>query len=314
MKLAFIIDPPDSLKPAKDSSIAMMRAAVARGHAVSVLEPADLLLRDHRVEAHARALQLAPQAAPGPWYQAGETSCGPLARFDAVLMRKDPPFDMNYVAATWLLELAEGDGARIFNRPRAIRDFNEKLAIARFPDWMAPTLVSARADDLRAFVCMQQDTVLKPLDGMGGAGVFRVRDDDPNLNVIIETLTAHGSRAIMAQRFLPAIAEGDKRILLVDGEPLPFALARIPAPGETRGNLAAGGQGRAQPLSPEDRALASAVGPALKAAGLFLVGLDVIGEHLTEINVTSPTCMVEITAQTGFDAADAVIAALERSA
>jgi glutathione synthase len=237
----------------------------------------------------------------------------PLQDFDAVLMRKDPPFDMEYIYSTYLLELAEQQGARVYNRPGAIRDFNEKLAIARFAEFTPPTIVTRKESLVRAFLAEHGDIILKPLDGMGGASVFRLHAQDPNIGVIIETLTHFGRRTIMAQRFIPEIDQGDKRILLIAGTPVPYALARIPKPGETRGNLAAGGTGVAQLLSARDRAIAESLGPRLWALGLMLVGLDVIGDYLTEVNVTSPTCMQEIRDQTGFDSAALMIDAIERA-
>ena len=216
-------------------------------------------------------------------------------------MRKDPPFDMEYVYTTYLLETAEREGARVFNRPRAIRDHNEKFAIAQWGEFIAPTLVTRDPDRIGAFIDTHRDTIVKPLDGMGGTSVFRVRADDPNRNVIVETVGREGARTVMAQRFIPEIADGDKRVLLIAGEPVPYALARIPKAGETRGNLAAGGRGVARPLTARDREIATALGPRLWAEGLLVVGLDVIGDWLTEVNVTSPTCFVEIAEQTGFD-------------
>jgi glutathione synthase len=311
MKLAFILDPLESIKTYKDSTYAMMREAAARRHALFVLHQEDLAWRDGRVLGHTRTLTLTGDE--HDWYRTGEPADTPLADFDAVLMRKDPPFDMEYVYSTYLLELAERDGARVFNRPGAIRDFNEKLAIARFPELAPPTIVTRKEALVRAFLAEHGDIILKPLDGMGGTSVFRLHARDPNIGVIIETLTHFGRRTIMAQRFLPEIASGDKRILLIAGEPVPFSLARIPKAGETRGNLAAGGIGVAQPLSDRDREIAESVGPALWALGLMLVGLDVIGDHLTEVNVTSPTCMQEIHQQTGFNAAAMMIDAVERA-
>jgi glutathione synthase len=310
MDFAFIVDPLPELKAYKDSSVAMMRALVARGHAIYALQPADLAWDAGTVRARAVPLTLA--ADDHAWYRAGPAADRPLTSFAAVLQRKDPPFDMEYVYATYLLELAERAGARVFNRPRAIRDHNEKLAIARFAEFVAPTLVARDADRINAFIDTHRDTILKPLDGMGGASVFRVRDDDANRNVIIETLSQHGARTVMAQRYLPEIVDGDKRVLLIAGEAVPFALARIPKPGETRGNLAAGGRGEARPLTVREREIAAAVGPALWADGLLLVGLDVIGNCLTEVNVTSPTCLVEIAQQTGFDVAGMFADALLR--
>ena len=246
------------------------------------------------------------------WYRAGEPRELPLDAFDVVMMRKDPPFDMEYVYSTYLLELAEQQGARVVNSPRAVRDHNEKLAIARFPGFIAPSLVTRDEHLIREFLAEHGDMILKPLDGMGGASVFRLHRQDHNIGVVIETLTHYGRRTIMAQRYIPEIAKGDKRVLIIDGEPAPYSLARIPKPGETRGNLAAGGTGVAQPLSARDLEIARGVGPDLKAAGLMLVGLDVIGDYLTEVNVTSPTCMREIADQTGFNVAGMMIDALER--
>jgi glutathione synthase len=315
LRLAFVIDPLPGLKPAKDSTIAMMRAAAARGHTVFAIDCATLHWRSPEAASPAGvcgdAVELTLHDDDTAWYSAREGVTSPLAGFDAVLMRKDPPFDFEFLTATWLLERAEAAGARIFNRPRALRDHSEKLAITAFPQFAPPTLVDRDNERLHAFIDAQGDAILKPLDGMGGSRIFRVRRDDPNRNVIVETLTEDGRRTVMAQRYLPAIARGDKRILLVAGEVIPWALARIPKAGETRGNLAAGGRGVAQPLSERDRAIAEALAPVLWERGLLIVGLDVIGDHLTEINVTSPTCMVEIRAQTGFDTAAAVIAAVE---
>jgi glutathione synthase len=312
MEFAFVLDPLPLLKAYKDSSVAMMRALAARGHEVFALEPSDLYWGEGSVKARVTPLALAPDDTD--WYRAGTPVDRPLASFAAVVQRKDPPFDMEYVYATYLLEAAEREGARVFNRPRAIRDHNEKMAIARFAEFIAPTLVTRDPERIHAFVDRHRDTILKPLDGMGGASVFRLRDDDPNRNVIVETVGVHGQRTVMAQRYLPEIVDGDKRVLLIAGEPVPFALARIPRPGETRGNLAAGGRGEARPLSPREREIALAIGPRLWAEGLLLVGLDVIGACLTEVNVTSPTCFVEITAQTGFDVAAMFADALLRAA
>ena len=228
-------------------------------------------------------------------------------------MRKDPPFDMEYVYSTYLLEMAEKDGTPVFNRPGAIRDFNEKLSIARFAQFTVPTLVTRHESLIRDFADEHSDVILKPLDGMGGTSIFRSRHDDPNLGVIIETLTQLGRRTVMAQRYIPEITEGDKRVLVIDGEPVPYTLARIPKPGENRGNLAAGGRGVAMPITPREREIAETIGPELKNCGLLLVGLDVIGGNLTEVNVTSPTCMREIHDQTGCNVAGIFVDALERN-
>ncbi len=310
MKFAFIVDPLEGLKAYKDSSIAMMRVAAKRGHEIWTIQRGDLSCRDGRVAAH--ALHIQPTDDDADWFAEIEEAHAPLTTFDAVLMRQDPPFDFEYVAATWLLERAEAEGARVFNKPRAIRDHSEKVAIAEFPQFAPTTLIARAAADLNDFIDEMGDAVLKPLDGMGGSRIFRVRRDDPNRNVIVETLTEDGTRSIMAQRYLPAILDGDKRILIIGGVPVPHCLARIPKAGELRGNLAAGGTGVARPLSEKDREIAEALAPVLWTRGLMIVGLDVIGDRLTEINVTSPTCFVEISQQTGFDVAGMLVDALER--
>ncbi len=312
MRLAFVVDPLDEFKLYKDTTYAIMREAAARGHELFALQQDDLAWHKTVVSGNAARLHLTGDR--DAWYRLAPATEVPLSTFGAVLMRKDPPFDMEYVYSTYLLEAAEAQGARIFNRPRAIRDHNEKLAIARYAQFTAPTLVTRREALLREFLAEHREIVLKPLDVMGGASVFRIAERDPNTNVIIETLTQYGRRTIMAQRYIPEIRDGDKRVLLIAGEPVPHALARIPKAGETRGNLAAGGTGVARPLSPRDREIASALGPQLAAQGLLLVGLDVIGDYLTEINVTSPTCFQEITAQTGFNVAGMFVDALEKAA
>lgn len=311
MKLAFILDELDTLKIHKDSSYAMMREALSRGHHVSVIQLEDIIWKNNAVMSLASALDIKQQTVRGEsWYKAGDKQSLPLQVFDVVLMRKDPPFNMEYVFSTYLLELAESQGANIINRPRSIRDFNEKLAIAKFPQFIPPTLVTRQESTIIQFLQEHKDVILKPLDSMGGAGIFRVHETDHNVNVIIETMTHYGSRTIMVQRFIPEITEGDKRILLIAGKPAPYALARIPKLGETRGNLNAGGTGTAQRLSASDKKIAENLGPELMAQGLMLVGLDVIGEYLTEINVTSPTGMQEIYNQTGFNTAGMMIDAL----
>jgi glutathione synthase len=310
MKLAFIVDPLESFKIYKDTTFAMMREAAGRGHALHVLEPEDLAWRGGTVFGSARPLTLTGEKPR--WFRTADAQAVPLQDFDAVLMRKDPPFDLEYLYSTYLLEMAEARGARVFNRARAIRDWNEKLGIARFAQFTAPTLVTRRESMIREFLAEHGDIILKPLDGMGGTSVFRVHARDYNVNVIIETMTHYGRRTIMAQRYIPEISEGDKRILLIGGKAVPHALARIPKPGETRGNLAAGGAGVARELSRRDREIADTVGSALHREGLLLVGLDVIGDYLTEVNVTSPTCFQEIAQQTGFDVAGMFIDALER--
>jgi len=310
MKLAFILDPLDSLKIAKDTSVAIMREAARRGHQLFVAEQGDLLLRDGRARLQAAPITL--QTGPD-WDALGDKAEHAPEDFDAVLMRKDPPFDSEYVYSTYLLELAERQGARVLNRPQSIRDWNEKLSVARFPQFAPAFLVTRDETEIRAFLAEHGDIVVKPLDGMGGSGVFRLHATDHNIGVILETITHFGRRTVMAQRYLPEIKAGDKRILVIDGTPVPYTLARIPKAGETRGNLAAGGTGVAQSLSARDLEIAETLGPVLKQAGLFLVGLDVIGDHLTEINVTSPTCMVEIAAQTDCDPARLFVDALERT-
>jgi glutathione synthase len=314
MKIAFIVDPLDEFNLKKDTTYAIMREAAARGHQLFAMQQDDLAWHKQTVTGRAGRLHLndTTTAATPSWYRLDTAADVPLEHFDAVLMRKDPPFDMEYVYSTYLLEIAEKRGARVFNSPQAIRDFNEKMAIARFSQFTAPTLVTRRADLLREFLGEHADIILKPLDGMGGASVFRVRAGDPNISVIIETLTSLGARTIMAQRYLPEISNGDKRVLVIGGEPVPFCLARIPQAGETRGNLAAGGTGVARELTARDREIAETLGPQLMAAGLLLVGLDVIGDCLTEVNVTSPTCFQEITQQTGFNVAGMLLNKLEK--
>ena len=309
LKIAFVIDPLAKLKIEKDSSVAMMAAAAARGHRIFACEQGDISLVDGRVVGDFVEITLTGQAPA--WYRAGPATEVPLADFGAVLMRKDPPFDMEYVYSTYLLEHAARQGAVVVNDPRAVRDNNEKYSITEFPALTTDVVVTRDPSRLRAFLQRHDDAVFKLLDGMGGASIFRVTARDPNLSVIIETLNLFGARTVMAQRYLPEIADGDKRVLIIDGEVVPYCLARIPQSGETRGNLAAGGTGRAQPISARDREIAQAVAPVLAARGLFLVGLDVIGDSLTEINVTSPTCFREIADQTGFDVAGLFISRLE---
>ncbi|MBI3714316.1 MAG: glutathione synthase [Burkholderiales bacterium] len=309
MQLAFLTDPVQQFKIYKDSTFAMMREASRRGHQIRVFEPDDLALHETEVRARVRTLELTGDAEH--WYRLGEPEDRALAEFDAVLQRKDPPFDMEYIYATYLLDLAERQGARVFNKPSAIRDHNEKLSIAQFAQFTTPTLVTRDEARIRAFFQTYQDIILKPLDGMGGAGIFRIRADGMNLGSVIETLTANQSRTIMVQKYIPEITQGDKRILLIGGQVVPYALARIPQNGEVRGNLAAGGVGVAQALSARDLEIAQTLAPILAARGLLLVGLDVIGDYLTEVNVTSPTCFQEIHQQTGFDVAAMWCDALE---
>lgn len=309
MKIAFLADPLDTFKIYKDSTFAMMREAARRGHAIYAFEQTDIVLESGLVTANVARITLTGDA--DVWYRADAAASTFLSEFDAIVIRKDPPFDMEYIYTTYLLELAEKQGARVFNKPEAIRNHNEKLAIAQFPQYTAPTLVTREARRLRAFHAEHQDVILKPLDGMGGMGIFRIARDGMNLGSVIETLTDNGNRTIMAQRFIPEISAGDKRILLIGGKVVPHVLARIPQGGEVRGNLAAGGLGVAQAISPREREIAEALAPELARRGLLLVGLDAIGDYLTEINVTSPTCFQEITQQTGFDVAAMFVDALE---
>jgi glutathione synthase len=309
MKIAFLADPLSSFKIYKDSTFAMMSEAAKRGHEVYAFEQRHMALRDGVVTAYVARIHLTGDSQH--WYTADAAADVRLSEFDAIIERKDPPFNMEYVYGTQLLEQAERQGARVFNKASAIRDHNEKLSIAQFPQFTSPTLVTSDEARLRAFHAEHGDVIFKPLDGMGGTGIFRVTSDGLNLGAIIETLTNNGATTIMAQRYIPAIVKGDKRVLVIGGKPVPFALARIPQAGEVRGNLAAGGTGVAQPLTARDREIAEAVGPELASRGLLLVGLDVIGDYLTEVNVTSPTCFQEITQQTGFQVAAMFIDAVE---
>ena len=309
MKLCFILDPLPLIKPYKDSTYAMMAEAAKRGHDLYAMMQESLMWKGGRVLGGVTPITLTGDEED--WYRLGASEEISLEKFDAVLMRKDPPFDMEYVTSTWLLERAVAQGARVLNHPPSLRDHSEKLAIAEFPQFTVPTLVTRLGWEIQAFIDEQRDTVLKPLDGMGGAGIFRVAQNDPNRNVIVETLCEHGRRTVMAQRYIPEISEGDKRVLLIAGKVVPYSLARIPKAGESRGNLAAGGTGVAQPLSARDRQIAETLGPILAARGLLLVGLDIIGDYLTEVNVTSPTCFREIEAQTGFNVAGMFIDAVE---
>ncbi len=314
MHILFIADPLESFKTYKDSTFAMMRAATARGHALSACEPKDIMWQSGGcVTAYVRDISLTGEL--DHWFTAKQAKPDErpalLKDFDAVIMRKDPPFDSEYFYATHLLEQAEREGAKVFNKARSLRDHPEKLAIMEFPQFVSPTLVTRDAADIKRFHAEHHDIILKPLDGMGGAGIFRVKADGLNLGAITETLNQEGAQTVMVQKFIPAIEQGDKRILVINGAPVPYSLARIPQGGEVRGNLAAGGKGVAQPLTAQDRAIAEHIGPILAARGLFLIGLDVIGEQLTEINVTSPTCFQEIEQQTGWKVAEHFITQLE---
>ena len=296
IKLGVIMDPIGSINLKKDSTLAMLLEAQRRGWELYYMEQTDLSLSRNRVWASSHKLSLSadPETAADNWYALAPAENRPLAELDVVLMRKDPPFDMDYIFSTYLLELAEAEGLLVVNRAQSLRDANEKLFTACFPQCTAPTLVSSQAQQIRDFLAEYGDIILKPLDGMGGASIFRLQQDSPNIGVIIETLTHHGRRLCMAQKFIPEITQGDRRILLIDGEPVPYALARIPQHGETRGNLAVGGIGKGVELSERDRWICSQVAPKLKEKGLIFVGLDVIGDYLTEINVTSPTCIREL--------------------
>ena len=300
-KLGVVMDPIGSINYKKDTTLALLWAAQERGWALFYIEPSGLFLDG--CTPMARGRPLAVHRDPGRWYELEDETETVLSELDLILMRKDPPFDLEYIYATYLLERAEQHGTLVVNRCQSLRDCNEKLFATVFPECCPPLVVSRDMSILRAFHAKHKDVIYKPLDGMGGSAIFRVREDDPNLSVVLETLTGSGQQTIMAQQYLPEIAEGDKRILMINGEPVPYCLARVPLAGESRGNLAAGGSGRVQPLSQRDQWIAEQVGPALKAGGLFFVGLDVIGDYLTEINVTSPTCLREIEAESGLDIA-----------
>lgn len=311
LDLLFIADPLESFKIQKDSTLAMMRVAQAAGHRLWYANAKGIVWKDNAVVADCAALIIKPSSTS--WYELGATESRALPLFSAVLMRKDPPFDIEYLNTTWLLSAAARQGARVFNEPGAIRDHSEKLSITEFADLTPPTLVTRELHEVEAFHAAHQDIVIKPLDGMGGMGVFRVGNDGLNLASIVETLGENGARTLMIQRFLPEIALGDKRVLLIAGEVVPYALARIPQGNEIRGNLAAGGKGIAMPLTPNEKKVAEYLAPLLWQKGLFLVGLDLIGGYLTEINVTSPTCFVEITEQTDCDVAQIWLCALEKA-
>jgi glutathione synthase len=311
MNLLFIADPLESFKIHKDSTLAMMRVAQEAGHQLWFCESRNVLWRDNLVSADCQSLVIKPSSTS--WFELGGLESSALKDFSAVLMRTDPPFDIEYLNTTWLLSAAVRQGARVFNNPSAIRDHSEKLSITEFPELIPPTLVTRELSAIEAFHQEHQDIVIKPLDGMGGMGIFRVGPDGLNLASIVETLGENGARTLMTQRFLPEIKQGDKRVLLIGGEVVPFALARIPQGSEIRGNLAVGGKGVAMPLTDNEMKVASRLAPLLNERGLFLVGLDLIGGYVTEINVTSPTCFVEITEQTGFDVARFWLTALEKT-
>ena len=305
IKLGVVMDPIEAINPKKDSSLAMLLAAQKRGWQLYYMQQQDLSVRDGKL--HLRAQTVTVKDDPNNWFELGEPQQIPAKELDVILMRKDPPFDMQYIHSTYLLELAEAEGVLVVNKPQTLRDANEKLFTAWFPQCCPPTLVSRDMGQLRGFYDEFGDIIIKPLEGMGGASIFRLKQGDPNISVALETLTQNGQQYIMAQQFIPEITAGDKRILMVDGEPMPYALARIPAKGETRGNLAAGGRGKGVPLSERDRWICAQVGPTLKQKGLLFAGLDVIGDYLTEINVTSPTCIRELDAQFGLDIGGALM-------
>ncbi|MDY7566959.1 glutathione synthase [Pseudomonas sp. RTC3] len=310
VRLGIVMDPIEDISYKKDSSLAMLLAAQDRGWSLFYMEQHDLY--QNAGQARARMKPLKVFADPEHWFELGAEIDSGLDDLDVILMRKDPPFNMEFVYSTYLLEQAERAGVLVVNRPQSLRDCNEKLFATLFPQCTPPTLVSRRMDILREFAELHGDVILKPLDGMGGTSIFRHREGDPNLSVTLEILTANGTQQIMAQGYLPAIKDGDKRILMIDGEPVPYCLARIPAAGETRGNLAAGGRGEARPLTPHDRWIAAEVGPTLRERGLLFVGIDIIGEHLTEINVTSPTCIREIDNAFGTNIASMLMDAIEK--
>ncbi|MBB3141477.1 glutathione synthase [Halomonas organivorans] len=310
LKVGVVMDPIADLSYKKDTSLAMLWAAQDRGASLYYMEQEDLFLRDGRAHAQLRDLEVFRD--PERWFSLGEAEARPLAELDVILMRKDPPVDGHFLNAVHLLGFAEREGVLVVNPTRALLECNEKLFAQQFPECCAPTLVSCRETELRAFHAEHGDVILKPLDGMGGSGVFHVLPDGRNLGAIIETLTEQGRRQIMAQRYLPEIKEGDTRILLVDGEPVPYGLARVPMAGETRGNLAAGGRGISRELTDRDRWLIARVQPMIREKGLMFVGLDVIGDYITEINVTSPTCVREIDDQRGTDIAGQLMDAIER--
>ncbi|GGQ24523.1 glutathione synthase [Shewanella litoralis] len=309
IKLGIVMDPISDINIKKDSSFAMLLAAQSRGYQLFYMEMHDLAMVNGKAMANMRPLSVKQDA--NDWFTLGDAVDTPLADLDVVLMRKDPPFDTEFIYATYMLERAEEEGVLIVNKPQSLRDANEKLFTAWFSEFTPETIVTRDAKRIRAFHQLKQDIILKPLDGMGGTSIFRVKKDDPNVGVIIETLTSYGQQYAMAQAFIPEITQGDKRILVVDGEPVPYALARIPMKGETRGNLAAGGSGVAQALSESDWKIARAIGPELKKRGLIFVGLDVIGDKLTEINVTSPTCIKEIEAAFDVDITGMLMDAIE---
>ena len=309
-QIGIVMDSISAINIKKDSSFAMLLAAQAKGWSLFYMEQQDLFLHQGIVSAEMKPLRVIQNA--DQWFELGDSQTRPLSELDSILMRKDPPFDMEYIYSTYLLEQAEAAGVLVVNHPQSLRDANEKLYTAWFPQCCPPTLVTRQKHLIRDFHQQHQDIILKPLDGMGGASIFRVKHDDPNFSVIIETLTNHGRTSIMVQKFIPDISDGDKRILMINGEPVPYALARIPAEGETRGNLAAGGRAEGRPLTERDRWICQQIGPTLRKKGLLFVGLDVIGDYLTEINVTSPTCICELDTQFNLNIADDLMDCIEQ--
>lgn len=309
-KIAVLMDPIEKVKVEKDTSLAMMLAAQSRGWELTYIQRKNLFMRDGKPAARAQAVKVFDNK--DHWYEAQSESDVFLEEFDCILMRLDPPFNMDYVYATYYLQKAADAGTLVLNNPAALRDINEKMFTAWFPDCCPPTLITSLEDKLREFHREHGDIIVKPLDGMGGSSIFRLREDDPNVSVVLETMTLFGERQIMAQRYIPEITEGDKRILVVDGVPVSHALARMPAAGETRGNLAAGGTGVAVPLSDRDRQIAETIGPELVRKGVLFAGIDVIGDWVTEINVTSPTCARELDEQCGLDIGSQFMDAIEK--
>lgn len=309
-KIAILMDPISQINIKKDSSFAMLLEAQSRNHELFYLEQADLVLKGGQVFAYMGKLKVFQNEKK--WYQLDQPKLMPLTNMDALLMRKDPPFDMEFVYSTYLLEIAQNAGLLVVNNATSLRDHNEKLFTALFPQCCTDMLVTRKDSELRQFLTEHKDIILKPLDGMGGSSIFRVKENDPNIGVIIETLTDMGTQSTMAQKFIPEITQGDKRVLMVDGEAIPYCLARIPQKGETRGNLAAGGRGEARPLSERDHWIAKQIGPTLKEKGLIFVGIDIIGDYITEINVTSPTCIKEIDAAYGTNIAGTLFDAIEK--
>lgn len=311
LSVGIVMDPIEAIKPYKDSSLAMLLEAQRRGHRLIYMQPEDLFLKNGEPWAQTTELKVWDRSQDEQYYGFGSSKALPLGELDMILIRQDPPFNNDYLYCTHMLELAEAHGTLVVNKPQSLRDANEKLFASWFPQCIPPTLVSANMEQLKTFIQEQQDSILKPLDAMGGSSIYRVRHDDPNINVIVESMTGFGQHHIMAQIYLPEIKQGDKRILLINGEPVPYTLARIPAEGETRGNIAAGGTGVGMPITDREKWLCEQIAPTLKAKGLYFVGLDVIGDYITEINVTSPTCIRELDAQFDLNIAGQLFDCLE---